>query len=122
VRIMPPLIAATLVGFAFTPAAGGSIGATEVSPSLAWESECNSPVQPALILNDIRDYNQALATYNSYVAQVGRYIQCVQTEGQADIDTLAGAVSGGMQEKQNAAINSAEELRKKLQEQRSSFR
>lgn len=121
-RTIQMLIAATLIGLAATPAAGGTIGSIEVSPSLDWESECNAPVRPTLFLDDFDSYNQALAEFNTYVARVKNYIQCIQTEGKADIDALAGAVSSGMQAKQKAAINAAEELRTELEVQRSLLR
>ncbi len=121
-RMIQTLIAATLIGLAATPAAGGSIGPIEVSPSLEWESDCNPPVQPTLFFDNIEGYNQALAEFNAYVARVGNYIQCVQVEGKTDIDALAGAVASGMQEKQNAAINASEELRTDLEVQRSLLR
>lgn len=121
-RTLLTLIVATLIGLAATPAVGGSIGPIEVSPSLDWESDCNAPVQPTLFLDNFESYNRALAEFNTYVARVKNYIQCVQTEGKADIDALAGAVSGGMQEKQRAAIKAAEELRTELEVQRSLLR
>ena len=83
-RTLLTLIVATLIGLAATPAVGGSIGPIEVSPSLDWESDCNAPVQPTLFLDNFESYNRALAEFNTYVARVKNYIQCVQTEGKAD--------------------------------------
>lgn len=115
-------IAAAVVGLAAVPADAGSLGASEVSPSLDWVSDCDEPVRPKLFLDDIRGYNQALADFNAYVAQVEAYIDCVQADGSADIDALAKAVSRSMQEQQNAAIKAAEELRTDLEIQRSLLR
>ncbi|NKB48101.1 MAG: hypothetical protein GKS02_01930 [Alphaproteobacteria bacterium] len=112
-------MAATVVGLAATPAAAGSIGPSEVGPTLAWESSCKRPVQPNLYLDDLESYYQALDQFNTHVAQVRRYIQCVQAEGKTDIDALAAAVASGMQNNQNAAIKDAEELRTDLEVQRS---
>jgi len=122
VRILQMLVAATLFGLAATPAAGGSIGETPVSSSLDWQSDCNPPVQPTLYLDDIQSYHRSLAEFNTYVARVKNFIQCVQNEGKSDIDTLAAAVGNGMRKKQNAAIKAAEELRTELEIQRNLLR
>lgn len=121
-RILQMLVAATLFGLAATPAAGGSIGETPVSSSLDWQSDCNPPVQPTLYLDDIQSYHRSLAEFNTYVARVKNFIQCVQNEGKSDIDTLAAAVGNGMRKKQNAAIKAAEELRTELEIQRNLLR
>lgn len=122
VRILPTLMAAALCGLAATPAAGGSIAQTPVSPSLDWQSDCNAPARPTLYLDDIESYHRSLAQFNSYVARVQNYIRCVQNEGKSDIDTLAAAVARDMQKKQNAAIKTAEELRTELEVQRNLLR
>ena len=122
VRPLQTLCAAALIGLAATPAAGGSIGDTAVSPTLDWRSKCNPPVRPALFFDDIEAYNKALAEFNTYVARVKRYIQCVQADGTADIDGLADAVAKDMQAQQKAAIDAAEELRTELEIQRSLLR
>ena len=113
------LFAATLLGIAATPAAGGSLGETKVDPSLKWQSNCKAPVRPTLFFDTVESYNQALAQYNTHVAQVRRYIQCVQSDGKADIDALAASVASGMQAQQNAVVKANEELRTDFEVQRS---
>jgi hypothetical protein len=113
------LFAATLLGVAATPAAGGSLGETKVDPSLKWQSDCQAPVRPTLFFDTVEGYNQALAQYNTHVAQVRRYIQCVQSDGKADIDALAATVASGMQAQQNAALKANEDLRTDFEVQRS---
>jgi len=93
-----------------------------VSASLAWQSDCNAPVEPTLYLDDIESYNRSLVQFNAYVTHVKNYIQCIQNDGKADIDTLAAAVARGMQAQQNAAIKATEELRTELEVQRQLLR
>lgn len=118
-RLLNMLFAATLLGVAATPAAGGSLGETKVYESLSWQSNCQAPVRPTLFFDTVEGYNQALAQYNTHVAQVRRYIQCVQSDGKADIDALAATVASGMQAQQNAVVNANEDLRKDFEVQRS---
>ena len=121
-RIIQTLIAATFVVFAAAPAAAGSIGPVEVGPSLEWKSDCNPPAKPTLFLDDIESYRQSVVQFNAYVARIGRYIECVQADGEADIDALADAVAKSMREQQDAAIKASEELRTDLEVQRSLLR
>ena len=121
-RIIPTLMGALLIGFAATPAAAGSIGAIEVDSKVDWESDCKLPPRPDLAFHDIEGYNQALAQFNTYVARVSAYIQCVQADGQADIDALAAAVASSMRAKQDAALKSSEVLRTDLEVHRSLLR
>lgn len=119
VRIKPILIAVVLIAAAASPAPAGSLGSTEVGPSLEWTSRCTPPVAPSPTFHDIAGYNAALEAYNTYVARVRNYIQCVQSDGKKDIDTLAAEIAKRMQEEQTAAANQAEKLRSDLDVQRS---
>ncbi len=121
-RIIPTLMGALLIGLAATPAAAGSIGSIKVDSSVEWESDCQLPTRPDLSFHDIEGYNQALAQFNIFVARVSAYIQCVQSDGQADIDALAAAVASSMRAKQDAALKSTEVLRTDLEVHRSLLR
>ncbi len=121
-RIIPTLVAITVIGLAAVPAPAGNIGSIEVSPSLAWETDCKPPVPPILSFHRVEGYTQAVNEFNAHVVRVQHYIRCVQSAGKADIDALAEAINRAMREKQNAAIDNTEKLRTELEVNRSLLR
>ena len=121
-RTATTLIAAAIIGLAAAPALGGSLGPTAVTSTLEWRTNCTAPAQPTLFIDNIETYNLALEEFNTYVAQVRAYIQCIQSDGRGDVDALADVVARGMQAQQSVALEAVEELRTDLNVQRSLLR
>lgn len=121
-RILMTLLAAAFVGLAATPTTAGSIGDTPVDGDLDWRTDCDEPIAPKLFMDDIESYNRSLAQFNAYVTRVRAFINCVQRDGQADIDAMGAAIAKRMQETQKAAIAATENLRTDLEVQRQLLR
>ena len=121
-KIVKTLVFASVIGLTATPALAGSFGEAEINSDLTWRADCTAPARPAVFIDDIDSYNQALEQFNAYVAQVRVFIQCIQSDGKADIDALAAAVARGMQEQQKSALDDVEDLRTDLNVQRTLLR
>ena len=61
-----------------------------------------------------RARRRALRRYDTYVAALNAYFDCMQDEAQTDLETLYGAVDKELQSRQGAALAHIETLRKQL--------
>ncbi len=84
-------------------------------------TDCPKPVSPTLKLDTarlgrgaVRDYNAQVAKFNSYIADVQAYMDCLSAEADRDLETYYKAVSVSLEAQQVRMQDESDKLRRVL--------
>ena len=108
------LIACLIAG----QASVGSIGLSSIYSYMDWDPDCSKPSRPYYVATDVTTYNFAVNKFNDYVGAAKRYMDCIQSEADSDLEILVQAIENGLDEKTSAILNEVDSARFDLELQR----
>ncbi len=78
-------------------ALAGEFNTITLDSSLEWKpTRCSKPAKLFIHVTDVDSYNSAVEEYNQYLLKVRTYRECINDEAQADAQTAAQSISGGL--------------------------
>ena len=100
---------------------GAGCNLSSPAPDCKWTpSTCLKPDEPVFRVRDVNSYNRSVEAYNSWVASMNVYLQCLTTEANADMaKKVPLVVNKSVDSLQNDAQGTLETVKNKLESEKS---
>lgn len=89
-----------------------------IIPSVKWKptGSCSKPFPPSLYYgSSVREYNNAVDSFNRWVSEVQSYVSCIRTEAESDLKKIPDIIRDGAKQAQQEMSNEVARARLEIE-------